>query len=62
MISTGDILFNKDEFYDRKPIWFTNTLISKLDEAIIKVTVASNKDLDHVQLREDSNIKDAVNI
>ena len=62
MISTRDILFNKDEFYDGKPIQFTETLISELDKVIAKVAIAPNQDLDDVQLREDSDIKDAEDI
>ena len=48
MISTRDILFNKDEFYDGKPIQFTETLISELDKVIAKVAIAPNRNLDDV--------------
>ena len=63
MISARDVLFDEEEFYDRKPIWFTDTLISELDEAIAKVVIPPNQDLDDVQLKEDdSDVEDAEDI
>ena len=52
VISARDILFDEEDFYDGKPIRFTDTLISELDEAIAKVVIPPNRDLDDVQLRE----------
>jgi hypothetical protein len=52
VISVRDILFDKDEFYNGKLIQFTDTLISKLDEAIVKIIILLNRDLDDIQLRE----------
>ena len=34
VISARDVLFDKDEFYDGKPIWLMAELISELDEAV----------------------------
>ena len=48
VISARDVLFDEEEFYDGKPIWFTDTLISELDEAIAKVAIPPNRDLDDV--------------
>ena len=62
MISARDVLFNKDKFYDGKLICFIDTPISELDEAIAKVIIVLNRDLDDIQLREDSNIEDAEDI
>ena len=63
MISARDILFDKEEFYNGKPIRFTETLISKLDEVIAKVAITPNRDLDDVQLREgDSDVEDTEDI
>jgi hypothetical protein len=59
VISVRDVLFDEEERYDGKLIRFTDTLINKLDEAITKVAVTPNKDLNDVQLREDdSEFKD----
>jgi hypothetical protein len=55
VISARDVLFDEEECYDGKPIRFTDTLINELDEAIAKVTVTPNKDLNDVQLREDDS-------
>ena len=47
----------------QKLIQFTDTLISKLDEAIAKVAIALNQDLDDVQLKEDEfNIENTEDI
>ena len=63
MISARDLLFDEEEFYDGKPIRFTDTLISELDKAIAKIAIPPNRDLDDVQLREDdSDIEDAEDI
>ena len=63
MISARDVLFDEEEFYDGKLIRFTDTLISELDEAITKVAIAPNRNLDGVQLREDdSDVEDTEDI
>jgi len=49
VISARDILFDEDKFYDGKPVQFTDTLMSELDEAIVKVSVTPNRDLDNIQ-------------
>src|SRR6266436_2469008 len=61
VISARDVLFDKEEFYDGKPIRFTDTLISELDEAIEKVSVQPDPNLEDVQLRQDdSEIEDEI--
>jgi hypothetical protein len=45
VILARDVLFNEEKFYDGKPIQFTDTLISELDEAIAKVVIPQNRDL-----------------
>jgi hypothetical protein len=63
VISARDVLFDEEEFYDEKPIWFTDILISELDKAIAKVAIPLNRDLDDVQLREDdSDVEDAEDV
>jgi hypothetical protein len=62
VILASNVLFDEDKFYNRKLIQFTDTLISKLDEVIVKVSIALNRDLDDVQLREDSDIEDVKDI
>ena len=43
------------EFYDGKPVWFTDILISNLDEAIEEVSVTPDPNLKDIQLREDES-------
>ena len=59
VISARDVLFDEEEFYDGKPIRFSDTLISELDEAIEKINVTPDSNLEDVQLREDdSDVED----
>jgi hypothetical protein len=63
VIWARDVLFDEEEFYDGKLIQFTDILISELDEAIAKVAIPPNRDLDDVQLKEDgSDVEDAEDI
>jgi hypothetical protein len=55
VISARDVLFDEEEFYDGKPIRFTDILISNLDEAIEKVSVTPDPNLEDIQLREDES-------
>ena len=48
VISARNVLYDKEEFYDGKPIRFTDILISELDEAITKVAIVPNWDLDDI--------------
>jgi hypothetical protein len=63
VISARDVHFDEKEFYDGKPIRFTDILISELDKAVAKVAIPLNRDLDNVQLREgDSDVEDTEDI
>ena len=55
VISARDILFDEEEFYDGKPVRFTDILISNLDEAIEEVIVTPDPNLEDIQLREDES-------
>ena len=53
VISAKDVLFDEDEFYNGKPIRFSAELINKLDEAIKKVEIQPDANLEDLQLRHD---------
>ena len=55
VLSARDVLFNKDEFYDRKLIRFSDILINELDEAIEEVSITPDLNLENIQLREDES-------
>jgi hypothetical protein len=55
VISARDILFDEEEFYDGRPIQFTDSLISQLDEVVEKVNVVPDSSLEDIQLREDDS-------
>jgi hypothetical protein len=55
VISARDVLFDKEEFYDGKPIRFSDILINKLDEAIEEVSITPDPNLEDIQLREDES-------
>ena len=48
VISARDVLFDKDNFYNRKLIRLTDILISELDKIIVKVAIVLNWDLENV--------------
>ena len=49
VISVRDILFDEEEFYDGKPIRFSDILINELDEAI-EVSITPDPNLEDIQL------------
>lgn len=56
VISARDVLFDEDEVYDGKPLRLTAELISELDEAVEKVEVQPDPNLEDLQLRHDEAI------
>ena len=55
VISARVVLFNEEEFFNGKLVRFTDILISNLDEAIEKVSVTPDPNLEDIQLREDES-------
>jgi hypothetical protein len=54
-----DVLFDEEEFFDGKPVRFTDILINNLDKVIEEVSVTPDPNLKDIQLREDeSEVKD----
>jgi hypothetical protein len=56
VISARDVLFDEDEFYNRKPIQLTAELISKLDKAVEQVNMPPDANQEDLQLRQDKAI------
>ena len=55
VISARDVLFDEEEFFNGKPVRFTDILINNLDEAIEEVSVTLDPNLEDIQLREDES-------
>ena len=56
VISARDVIFNKDEIWDGKPIRLTHDEIQKLDEAVEVVEVPQTDEQEDIQLAEDQGI------
>jgi hypothetical protein len=50
VISARGVLFDEEEFYDGKLVQFIDILISNLDEAIEKVSITPDPNLEDIQL------------
>ena len=53
MISARDVIFNKDEIWDKKPIRLTPDEIQELDNAVEVVEVPQTDKQEDIQLAED---------
>jgi hypothetical protein len=54
VISTRDVIFNEEQFFDGKPMRLTNELMTALDEAIESVELPPETNQEDIQLRPDN--------
>ena len=50
MVSTRDVIFNKEAFFDGKPTKIITELITTLDEVVDLVKVQPTSDFEDIQL------------
>ena len=54
VISTRDVIFDEEQFFDGKPMRLTNELMTALDEAVELVELPPETDQENIQLRPDN--------
>jgi hypothetical protein len=57
VISTRDVIFNEQEFYNGKPVRVSQELLTSLDETIEKIALPDRESLEEVQFQaEECNV------
>jgi hypothetical protein len=57
VISTRDVLFNEDEFFDGKPMRISQELMTTLDEVVEKITLPEKESQEDIQLQSEEALE-----
>jgi hypothetical protein len=57
VISTRDVLFDEEEFFDGKPIRMSQELMATLDEAVEKITLPEKESQEDIQFQSEETLE-----